>query len=108
MPILVGFLCIGFSQHNSPDLFSKKKKRLDFRDAVPSCKKASVLGWLYGFLWTACHEPESKTHSILDGFRLFLRATLLIRRRYTCASYLTDLYLECRYIDFLGSAVAQW
>ena len=32
MPILVWILCIAFSQHRSPDHFSKKKKQLDFRD----------------------------------------------------------------------------
>ena len=69
------------------------------KNTVPSCKKASVLGWLdfYDFLWTFCREPESKTHCTLSGFRLFPQATLLFPRRFMHASFLTDLYLECSY-----------
>ena len=61
-------------------------------NTVPSCEKESVLGWLdfYDFLWTACSETEIKTHSILGGFCLLPQATLLIRRRFMCASFLTD------------------
>ena len=33
-PVLVWILCIRFLQHWSPDYFSKKKKRLDFRDVL--------------------------------------------------------------------------
>ena len=55
----------------------------------------------YDFLWTACRETESNKHSILGGFLLFPQATLLIRRRFTRASLLTDLYLEWSYEDLL-------
>ena len=63
-----------------------------------SSLKASVLGWLdfYDFLWTACSETEIKTHSILGGFCLLPQATLLIRQRFMCASFLTDHIFRMR------------
>ena len=67
-------------------------------NTVPSCKKALCARiWLefYDFLLTACREPKVKHTAFLCGFRLFPQATLLIRRRFALALFLTDLYLEC-------------
>ena len=93
-PVLVWILSIGFLQHGSPDHFSEKKKRLDFRDVLRKiahllAREQMLLdGWIFVYfgdiLQTACLETESKIHSILGCFRLFLQSTLLIRRRLTC------------------------
>ena len=42
-------------------------------------------------------RPFSDNFYQIGGFRLFPQATLLIRQRFMCASFLTDLYLECGY-----------
>ena len=44
-------------------------------------------------------KVKRKTHSILGGFQLLPPATLVIHQRFTHASFLIDLYLECRYED---------